>query len=516
MKKNLFLSSLALAAAFTVSCNKENVEGDGIATDGEAALFPAPSVINASSEATKTTLDNTSILWAAGDAVTLFSEDGAPVKYVLDGNGGETTGTFRVDGEVPAQVKGYAVYPATENSLTAENTVAVNIAENQTYVADGFPTDYPMAAVTENGTDFTFENLATVLRISLTGVADIKSISVEAEGIAGNTNVDFSNLSLSKGSASSVTLTFPKENENSDIGFISLHEGENEFNFIVIPGTYSELKFTIIETNNTTTVKTASLADGDIVLNAGAIADFDVAIEIDTPKGWNIFGTITGVDNTYIDLQGGHGTYFCSNVIASENQNKFNIRYAGDANQIFGIGYGQDQDTNVPTLIPYNTYQGQDGTLNLTPSEKGYDIYFIEDTKKLIVTETGTAAFSVIGNINNTPYNTDFPMVIENGWLVAKGIEFTGNIFKIRTTGKWNEDNSYNIGVGSEGETLTVGTPYNVWSHTDTKDMTITGTEAGKKYDIYLDMKKHDPNNPADNMTVWVMPEGQVPGQSAE
>ena len=515
MKKNLFLSSLALAAAFTVSCNKENVEGDGIATDGEAALFPAPSVINASSEATKTTLDNTSILWAAGDAVTLFSEDGAPVKYVLDGNGGETTGTFSVDGEVPAQVKGYAVYPATENSLTAENTVAVNIAENQTYVADGFPTDYPMAAVTENGTDFTFENLATVLRISLTGVADIKSISVEAEGIAGNTNVDFSNLSLSKGSASSVTLTFPKENENSDIGFISLHEGENEFNFIVIPGTYSELKFTIIETNNTTTVKTASLADGDIVLNAGAIADFDVAIEIDTPKGWNIFGTITGVDNTYIDLQGGHGTYFCSNVIASENQNKFNIRYAGDANQIFGIGYGQDQDTNVPEMIPYNTYQGQDGTLNLTPSEKGYDIYFIEDTKKLIVTETGTAAFSVIGNINGTSFGTDFPMIVENGWLVAKGIEFTGNTFKIRTTGSWstNEQNYYyNIGAGE----CVVGNPCNVWSYVGTTDMTVTGTETGKKYDIYLDMKRHDPNNSADNMTVWVMPEGQVPGQSAE
>ena len=57
--KFLFLSSLAIAAAFTVSCNKENIEGDGITNDGEAVLFAAHSVINASSASTKTTLDGT-------------------------------------------------------------------------------------------------------------------------------------------------------------------------------------------------------------------------------------------------------------------------------------------------------------------------------------------------------------------------------------------------------------------------------------------------------------------------
>ena len=132
-------------------------------------------------------------------------------------------------------------------------------------------------------------------------------------------------------------------------------------------------RFTINESNGNST--TATTGTSPIELVAGSFKNFDSPLTIDTPQGWNIFGTIA--DNSYIELTGGHGTYFCSNVIASEGHNEFNIRYAEDESQIFGIGYGDVPPTNVPELTAYGLYQGQDGKLTLTPSETGYDIYFI-------------------------------------------------------------------------------------------------------------------------------------------
>ena len=99
-------------------------------------------------------------------------------------------------------------------------------------------------------------------------------------------------------------------------------------------------------------------------------------------------------------------------------------------------------------------------------------------------------------------------MVVKNGYLVAENIEFTGNIFKIRIKGKWYyQGGGYDIGSSS----VTVGESCQAWSYDGTSDITVTGTVSGQKYDIYLDMKRHDPNNTADNMTVWVMPAGEVP-----
>ena len=307
-------------------------------------------------------------------------------------------------------------------------------------------------------------------------------------------------MAAAEGASASVTL-------NCAESWPSLNESEPVyFNFVLFPGTYSQgFRFIINESNgNSTTVSTGGTA---VDLVAGTFKNFDSPLTIDTPQGWNIFGTIA--DNSYIELEGGHGTYFCSNVIASEGHNEFNIRYAEDESQILGIGYGE-QTTNVPELTAYGLYQGQDGKLTLTPSETGYDIYFIEDNKDVIITKTGTPAFCVIGNINGTAYDTDIPMIVKNGYLVAENIEFTGNIFKIRIKGKWYyQGGGYDIGSSS----VTVGESCQAWSYDGTSDITVTGAISGQKYDIYLDMKRHDPNNTADNMTVWVMPAGEVPAE---
>ena len=502
MKKTLFVSLIAMAAAVSFSCNKEEADGGekNPAGQGETGLFASQSEISASSAATKTVLDGVSIKWEEDDAITLFGEDGSPVKYTISEGAGTTSGLFGTDAVLPEKMTGYAVYPSVEASLAEGNSVPVYVATDQSYTATGFPAEYPMAAVSEDGKNFLFENLATVASFTLSGDVRVKSVTLTAEGegaaIAGNATVDFSGAVpvLKPGQDASNTVSVALGDEG-----MALSSEGSVFRFIVIPGTYS-LSLTVTETNNNVTTK--KLGSEALTLNAGSVAEFKVPLEIVTPQGWNLIGTFTDGWASWVELEGGHGTYFCSANVP-EGQTEFKLRYA--ANEWWG------QTGNVETLKPFEIIKDGDN-ISIAPGD--YDFYYIEDNHDLIVTESGIAAFSVIGNINDTPYNTDFPMIVKNGWLVAEGVEFTGTTFKIRTTGKWNQENSYNIGAGSVDDRIEIGQPFKAWSHSDTKDLTVSGAESGQKYDIYLDMKRHDPENNADNMTVWIMPQGEVPGEN--
>lgn len=502
MKKTLFVPVLAMAAVLSVSCSKEETDGveNGPVNGGEAALFAPQSVISASSAATKTALDGVNINWEKGDAITLFGEDGAPVKYTLTEGAGATVGTFEAEGELPAQVRAYAVYPAVAEGVTlSENKVAVSVAAEQTYNAAGFPAEYPMAAVTSDGQNFLFENLATVLRVSLTGTATLSSIVVEAAGIAGDASIDFSGEipELTPGSSSAVTLKFPES------GYLVLSEGENVFSFIVVPGSYSELKFTINETNGNVTTKTAKLAEGNIDLAAGDIADFELPLEIKTPQGWNLVGSFVG-DNTpenwssWIDFENAHGLYYCTNISVQEGRNEFKIRYG--ANEWYG--------TSVTDLIQIGgcltIYETDANNLRVTPGT--YDFYFDYYNHNLFVMEQGKAPFYIMGTCNAW---TGTMMTVENGYLVAKNLDFTsgddngGPRFKILYGTNWT-NNPYHIGDYSN-ENATVGTSVLVTNDSGSGDINLpSGT-----YDIYLDMNRV--NNNEKDMTVWVMPSGQTP-----
>ena len=492
MKKILFLSSLAIAAAFTVSCNKENIEGDGITTDGEAVLFAAPSVINASSASTKTTLDGTSILWAEGDAITLFGENGAPVEYTLVSGAGTKSGQFG-NQAAAGQVTAYAVYPATENTL-AESKVAVTVAAAQNYTADGFPTDYPMAAVTENGTDFTFENLATVLRLQLKGDATVASVTVrtlgENEYIAGAATIDFTSgtpvlAASAEGAASAVTL-------NCGDGVALSAENETVFNFILIPGEYSGFEVTVTDANGHETVRTT----GALELLAGTVKGFEAALDIySTPQGWNLTGSNYGWGKSWVDLYEARGLYSCKNVNMAANE-EFKILWSGDwSNQAFGA-----------SELTINKGVGlTNGAANLKIAEDGiYDIYFDQMTKYIFVMEQGkTPTFGLAGDINNwgNDGDPDIEMTMENGYFVAKSVEFPAGGFKIRLGNAW-DPNVYNIGPEENypvSDTNVAIPVINNDGHASNNIIVPEGT-----YDIWFDLGA---------MTVWVMTPGQVPAE---
>ena len=506
MKKTLFVPVLAMAAALSVSCSKEETEGveNGPVNGGEAALFAPQSVISASSAATKTALDGVNINWEEGDAITLFGKDGASVKYTLTEGAGATVGTFEAEGELPAQVQAYAVYPAVAEGVTLnEDKVAVSVAAEQTYNAAGFPAEYPMAAVTSDGQNFLFENLATVLSLPLQGDAVVRSISIEAvgaEGLAGDATVDFSGATpvLTVGNSSTVTL------DCGESGVQLSADAATVFNFILIPGEYTQgFKVTVNETNGNSTVKTTG--GNAMTLQAGSIFKIKSALPVVTPQGWNLVGSFVG-DNTlddwssWIEMEGGNGLYYCKNVTvpAEEDRNQFKVRYG--ANEWYGYS-NKGTVTSVTLQKVFTIYrtggvpgsgdewQGKDeGNLRVEPAGT-YDFYFVENNHEVIVMHAGVAPFVLTGTINNWG---ETPFEIENGLMIARNISFSGNDeFKIKLAkisdddeGK-NWDGGYNL--GSNGQPITPGEYYYPVNGTnDNISTSVTGT-----YDITFDIKNN-------------------------
>ena len=497
MKKFLFVPVLAMAAALSFSCSKDNIEGDDTASGSNTGYFAPQSVINASSNATKTTLDGNSILWAEGDAITLFGQDGKPYSYTLTDGAETTSGTFGISELPDQQMTAYAVYPATESTL-AGSSVSVNIAAAQTYAAEGFSTGYPMAAVTDDGENFTFSNLATVLSLPLKGDATIKSITVEAkggEGLAGAAVIDFADgtpvlKAAAEGFASSVTL-------NCDPAVQLSEETETVFNFILIPGDYSGLKIIVTDTQtddqhpNGRTITKETQA---VKLTPGTIKDFGMALGV--PHGWNLTGSFTDNWVSYIDFEetSQNGLFLCK-VDALEEGGTFKIRYAGDE----WYGWSSNEDNGTFDLNVSENLSTSGGDIYI-PAGGPYYIYFDQNSKNIRVLEP----FGVVGTNNewNQTGIADDQMILENGLFVAKGVTFTDEIqFKIRIASSWSYD-EYNIGT-SGSDPFDVNTEIPAKNRTgENQNIIINKVENVNTYDIWFDLL---------NMKVWVMTDGQTP-----
>ena len=499
MKKILFLTSMALVAAVSFSCNKENIEGNDIVNGEETVLYAPQTVITASSTETKTTLSGLEILWEKGDVISLFIENGTPMDYNLIEGNGTTSGKFEAASE-PETGFSYAVYPAVSGQASGKS-VAMTVAANQIYVVEGFSTDFPMGAVTSDGLNFTFTNLATVLSLPLQGDAVVRSISIEAvggEGLAGDATVDFSGATpvLTAGNSSTVTL------DCGESGVQLSADAATVFNFILIPGEYSGLKVSVTDVNGSVTERTT----GALALVAGSIKNFNGSLTVSSaPQGWNLVGSFVG-DNTlddwssWIEMEGGNGLYYCKNVTvpAEEDRNQFKVRYG--ANEWYGYS-NKGTVTSVTLQKVFTIYRtggvpgsgdewpGKDeGNLRVEPAGT-YDFYFVENNHEVIVMHAGDAPFVLTGTINGWG---ETPFEIENGLMIARNISFSGNdVFKIKVAkisdddeGK-NWDGGYNL--GSNGQPITPGEYYYPVNGTnDNISTSVTGT-----YDITFDIKNN-------------------------
>ena len=493
MKKYLLIS---FAALMTIAgCSKDDVPGDDKTPENppvEGDFIASQSVISATSSATKTTLDGTSILWKADDAITLFAEDGTPVKYVLTDGENSTSGSFTADTDaLPAHTSGYALYPATKKSLTDDSTVPVTIATSQTYSTGGFPAEYPMAAVSSDGKNYSFDNLAVIVNIPLQGAGiTVSSIILEAlngEKIAGESAVRFNgsrtpSLSASDNAAGSVTL-------NCGTDGVALTTENTVFSFIVIPDVYSGFRITVKQTGGPDIVRTSS--EG-IALRAGTVASLP-SVQM---TGWKISGTAIGENSA----QFSGSTRFISLKGQTVTDGTFTI---SDPD---GSEYSCAQ---AITLNSFNQLQAG-GNSSVTLTAGTYDLYIDTANKYLFVMEEGKGPFVVQGEAEEWGSSgplTEANMTLgENGLFVAENVQFKSAAkFKITASrnGGYPWSALYEIlAIDWYPDGMELNTAINVKDKSDDKGNGFAVSGNLGPFDIWFD---------PDNMLVWIMSPGQKP-----
>ena len=213
MKKIYFAFLCAACAIMLFSCQKEaNTPEKETPVVPSGQLIPegyTKLTLSAVSDETKTTLDGTTVKWAAGDEIKVYCDDASASDFTLVGAGGSATGDF--SGLVPSgKTALYAVYPKDLYSSVSGNTVNVTIPAAQ---EGTFGKGNIAVAKVDSENNMAFKNVNAF--VGFTVPADITKVvvsSVGGENLSGTLAVDCSGDpaagTLSNG-GSSITVTFP-------------------------------------------------------------------------------------------------------------------------------------------------------------------------------------------------------------------------------------------------------------------------------------------------------------------
>lgn len=249
MKKVFSYSVLCAAALIAIACSENKITPE-VSSDTRVMME-----FTAGFAQTKTSIDGQDVLWSDKDAISVF--DGTRNnRFELSEGGGTPSATFTGSAE---EVSEYvALYPYSALATYSPNTVSSVLPLEQYSTADAtFDTMLNPAVTKTGGSVMTFRNIAGIIRINVTGIPDglgIREIQASAAtSLTGSYTVDtsgddFEAVSSEPDAANGVRLTA------MDGG--SLAAGA--YNLVVLPGTYSELKVTVI------------LTDGSYVAKGGA------------------------------------------------------------------------------------------------------------------------------------------------------------------------------------------------------------------------------------------------------
>lgn len=259
MKKYLVLVP-ALAFLFA-GCEIEKEIEQPISLEIDAITAYAP-------ENTKTSVDGISLLWSAGDAITIFDADDTEHEFTLETGAGEATATFT--GSLGgADLGSYALYPHDGNNAKLA-TDAIVVYKN-TFAYGSSPT--PLLGTNTSASNFSFQHIGGAIRIqyknapSTAATFEFEEVSATPQKIAGQ--YEFTDITagvagaISSGSSKVTVTGLPG---TSDLEF-------------VIPVPAGSYKFSVCLKNSGGTVISASsktvgsaktVAVGHIV-NVGAI-----------------------------------------------------------------------------------------------------------------------------------------------------------------------------------------------------------------------------------------------------
>ena len=368
MKKNLIILAGMAVLISAVSCSIEENKIDPIPTD------PRVPMTFTAGEFTKTSLvpsDNeNAVYWSAGDAISIFDGTNNNEFTLTEGAG---TASAKFEGEAVPDKTYYALYPYSETASLSGTTITSSLPAEQQYVGATFDTMLnPSVAVADENNNLAFHNVASILQINVSGLPSSKSvreIQISADkSLTGEYTVAMSNTEPYAAVASTGTEISglrllvdsadmePDQNLNGSISCYA----------VVLPGTYANLKISVIYSDNSYSEK--SFENVTLVASDGKYVNVDASKATANEQG------LYGLYQAGVDIEIGGKLY---------NKSEY-----GDATLI---------TTDAEIVASDGTPSHSDLT-QINPS-KNDGIYFIEPDVTVYMNYAGAMCrFFLIGN----------------------------------------------------------------------------------------------------------------------
>ena len=399
MKKNLIILAGMAVLISAVSCSIEENKIDPIPAD------PRVPMTFTAGEFTKTSLvpgDNeNAVHWSAGDAISIFDGTNNNEFTLTEGAG---TASAKFEGEAVPGKKYYALYPYSASAEFDGTVITSSLPAEQQYVGATFDTMLnPSVAVADGNNNLAFRNVASILRIDVSGLQgkSVREIQISADkSLAGEYTVDMSNtesyaaVAASGTEISGVRLLVDSADMETDPNF----NGSISCYAVVLPGTYENLKISVIYSDNSYSEK--SYQGVTLVASDGNYVNVDASQATANEQG------LYGLYQAGVDIEIGGKLY---------NKSEY-----GDATLI----------TTDAEIVASNGTPSHSDLTQINPS-KNDGIYFIEPGITVYMNYAGAMSrFFLIGNDIETR-STVVPEVffrtnvgdVENGELLIYNVD---------------------------------------------------------------------------------------------
>lgn len=266
MKKNLIILAGMAVLISAVSCSIEESNIDPIPAD------PRVPMTFTAGEFTKTSLvpgDN-AVLWSAGDAISIFDGSSNNEFTLTDGAG---SASAKFEGEAVPDKKYYALYPYSASAEFNGTAITSTLPAEQQYVGATFDTMLnPSVAVADGNNNLAFHNVASILQINVSELQSksVREIQISADkSLTGEYTVDMSGDAFSA-SASGTEISGLRLLVEADMETETNSDGSISCYAVVLPGTYANLKISVIYSDNSYSEKsfenvTLVASDGNYV-----------------------------------------------------------------------------------------------------------------------------------------------------------------------------------------------------------------------------------------------------------
>ncbi len=175
-----------------VSCAKETGISEEVLVPAEGGLGVSNFTITAQAPETKTSFSQGIITWSKGDAIGVFAGENVNVKFTLDGDGGNASGTFTGTlANVSAGTALYAYYPYSETQ-TDKEAIAIDLSEQNYNDANSFGSgSYAVASGEVSGSSvaLSFATILPVVAVQVSNNSEVNPTKVTSVKLVSPSNL---------------------------------------------------------------------------------------------------------------------------------------------------------------------------------------------------------------------------------------------------------------------------------------------------------------------------------------